>query len=144
MRKQPCASTLSSERRKDWKIITFLWTVGQSLPYTGLPCLTFAPSLRERFICLFRVVTCTAIGGVRKEVWDLFSCWFISCITHRINFFRRRLHKYFLFAEFILNRLWSFKTGRFLRKAYKSVCFCGRTESCFQTADGSKVILLFT
>lgn len=145
-RKQPCITTLSSERRtKDWKIIIFLWTVGQLLPYTGLPYLTSAPSLREQFICLFRAVTCILLKGrIRKEVWDLFSCWFIDCITHRIHSFRWRLHKYFLLAEFILSRLWSINIGGFLRRAYKSVCFCGRTESCFQTTDGSKVILFFT
>lgn len=70
----------------------------------------------------------TTVGGGRKEV---LSCWFIRCITHRFHFFSWRLHKYFLFAEFILSRHWSFKIWRFLRRPYKSVCFCGRTENCF-------------
>lgn len=66
-----------------------------------------------------------------EVLWELLSYWFISCIIHKIHFFSWRLHKYILLAEFILSGHWSFKIWRFLRRAYKSVCFCGRAESCF-------------
>lgn len=135
-RKQPCTATLSSDRTEDWGRAEFVWTVWQLLLFYMAPALLHC-TLTEW------VPRCFEGGRFGKGLWDLFSYRFLSSITPKIHFFRWRLHKYFLLAEFILSRYWSFKTGRFLRKAYQSVCFSGRTESCFQTSDGSKVMLLF-
>lgn len=143
-RKQPCMTTLSSERSKDRRIIAFLWPVWQLLPFYRAPPVSYLHPRWGTNIFVSLPWLPTLLRGVRKELWYLCSCPFVSSITHRIPSFRRRLHKYFLLAEFILSRFWSFKTGTFLRKACKSVCFYGRTESCFQASDGSKVILLFT